>query len=245
MFKKFWKDYLSFSKKERTALFILFFVVLAIVILPSFFPAKEMNITVDAQLQKQLDSITQQESLHQNNFVDTLPKSDSSNKKITTASLFIFDPNTLDEQGFLKLGLNTKVIHTIISYRNKGGYFKSPQDIKKVYGLSTADAERLIPYINISSGKSSTDKKEETPVARESAINQKTETSTKTYHTININTATTDDWKTFPGIGDVIGNRIVKYRNSIGGFKSVDDVKKTYGLSDSTFNSIRPYLTLQ
>jgi len=31
----------------------------------------------------------------------------------------------------------------------------------------------------------------------------------------------------------------------MGGFKSVDDVKKTYGLSDSTFNLLRPYLILK
>jgi DNA uptake protein ComE-like DNA-binding protein len=47
-----------------------------------------------------------------------------------------------------------------------------------------------------------------------------------------------------PGIGDVLSKRIVKFRNSIHGFKSIDDIKKTYGLSDSTFQIILPYLTI-
>ncbi|HVX27759.1 MAG TPA: helix-hairpin-helix domain-containing protein, partial [Parafilimonas sp.] len=161
--------------------------------------------------------------------------------KNISAKLFPFDPNTLDAQGFKQLGLSDKVIHTLINYRNKGGYFKTPQDIKKIYGLSNADAERLIPFIKIASTNKNINYKND--------VNQTTDKSTSSkkdyYHTININTATAEEFKTLPGIGDVLANRIVKFRNSMGGFKSVDDVKRTYGLSDSTFNLIRPYLILK
>ena len=60
-----------------------------------------------------------------------------------------------------------------------------------------------------------------------------------------INSATVDEWKAFPGVGDVLANRIVKFRNSMGGFKSVEQVAKTYGLSDSVFQVIRPYLYIK
>ena len=69
-----------------------------------------------------------------------------------------------------------------------------------------------------------------------------TSSQTHQYKKTNINTATAEDWKAFPGIGDVIANRIVKFRTSMGGFKSVDQVGKTYGLSDSVFQLIKPYL---
>ena len=45
-------------------------------------------------------------------------------------------------------------------------------------------------------------------------------TTTHQYQKININTATAEDWKAFPGIGDAISNRIIKFRSSIGGFKN-------------------------
>ncbi|ULT43472.1 hypothetical protein KRR40_08600 [Niabella defluvii] len=34
--------------------------------------------------------------------------------------LFSFDPNTLDADGFKKLGLRDKTIRTLLNYRNKG-----------------------------------------------------------------------------------------------------------------------------
>lgn len=241
MIKSIWKDYFTFSKKERNAVFILLVVLGIIILLPLFFPAKKLHIRIDEKLQQQLDSLQQSESQQNKNYVDSIPSSDSTQQKNNPLTLFPFDPNTLNEQGFKQLGLSDKVIHTLINYRNKGGYFKTPQDIKKIYGLSNADAERLIPFIKIASTNKNHDYKNDTKPASE-----KTPPSNKDYyHAININTATAEEFKTLPGIGDVLANRIVKFRNSMGGFKSVDDVKRTYGLSDSTFNLIRPYLILK
>jgi len=238
--KQIWKDYFIFSKKERNAVFILMCVLAVIIALPLFIPPKKLQISIDENLQRQLDKYTQQNPQYSYVAYDSIPGADTTNQKISSIQLFQFDPNTLDEQGFKQLGLNNKVIHTLINYRNKGGYFKSPQDIKKIYGLSNEDAERLIPYIKITAVKNNNYKKDEKQL-----INKAATSNTNYYHTININSATAEEWKTLPGIGEVIANRLVKFRNSMGGFKSVDDVKKTYGLSDSTFNLIKPYLVLK
>ncbi|TAE12280.1 MAG: hypothetical protein EAY72_09655, partial [Bacteroidetes bacterium] len=47
-----------------------------------------------------------------------------------------------------------------------------------------------------------------------------------------------------PGIGPYFAARIIKYRNAKGGFTSVDDIAKTYGLAPETFEKIKPYLVL-
>lgn len=238
MLKGAWKEYFSFSKKERNAVFILLFVIALIIVLPYFVPSRKLELSIDENLQQQLDRYQQQHPEHTNYVTsDSIPSSDTSHQTKTAVKLFQFDPNTLPEAGFKQLGLSDKVIHTIINYRTKGGYFKTPQDIKKIYGLSVTDAQRLMPYIKIASTNNNT--------AAEKQTVQKPVVSNNSYHTININTATAEEWKSLPGIGDVLGNRIVKFRNSMGGFKSIDDVKKTYGLKDSTFNLIHPYLILK
>src|ERR1700759_5682905 len=132
MIKSIWKDYFNFSRKERNAVFILLPILIIVILLPLFFPSKKLDIRVDEKLQLQLDSLQQQEHSVSKNYVDSIP-SDSIQQKNIQVTLVQFDPNKLDEQGFKQLGLSDKVIHTIINYRTKGGYFKTPQDIKKIY----------------------------------------------------------------------------------------------------------------
>jgi competence ComEA-like helix-hairpin-helix protein len=61
---------------------------------------------------------------------------------------------------------------------------------------------------------------------------------------IDINTAGPEDWKAFRGIGETLSGRIVKYREKLGGFHAVRQVAEVYGISDSLFSSIQPYLSV-
>ena len=99
--------------------------------LPYFVPAKKLQISIDENLQQQLDAYQQKHPLNNNYYAKNIAPQDSIPKTKITTQLFEFDPNTLDENGFRKLGLNDKVIHTLINYRSKGGHFKNVEDIKK------------------------------------------------------------------------------------------------------------------
>ena len=59
---------------------------------------------------------------------------------------------------------------------------------------------------------------------------------------MNINTVTADELIPLPGIALKLSERIIKYRNSIGGFHDINQLKEVYGLPDSTFKKISPYL---
>lgn len=49
----------------------------------------------------------------------------------------------------------------------------------------------------------------------------------------DINIADTTSLKRIPGIGKVLSNRILKYRDMLGGFISVNQLKEVYGLNDT------------
>lgn len=61
---------------------------------------------------------------------------------------------------------------------------------------------------------------------------------------VDINTADTTAFQQLKGIGSVYSNRIVKYRNLLGGFIKVEQLKEVYGLKEETYYSIKPQLIL-
>ena len=56
---------------------------------------------------------------------------------------------------------------------------------------------------------------------------------------VNLNSCDTSQLISLPGIGPVLSVRIIKYRNLLGGFASVDQLKEVYGLSEETFELIK------
>lgn len=60
----------------------------------------------------------------------------------------------------------------------------------------------------------------------------------------DINSADTTDFIALPGIGSKLANRIVNFREKLGGFYSIDQIAEVYGLQDSVFQKIRPSLQI-
>ena len=58
---------------------------------------------------------------------------------------------------------------------------------------------------------------------------------------VNINTATEEELKSLPGIGDVTAKAIVNYRKDTP-FKTIDDIKNVTGIGDSKFKQIKDYI---
>lgn len=61
---------------------------------------------------------------------------------------------------------------------------------------------------------------------------------------LNLNTATATDLETLPGIGPTLADAIVRAREKVGGFKSIDDLKQVRGIGEARFADIRDLVTL-
>ena len=59
---------------------------------------------------------------------------------------------------------------------------------------------------------------------------------------ISLNKSDTADWKKIPGIGSSYAKRIVKYRNLLGGYKSVEQLKEVYGFTDELYDKVLPFV---
>jgi len=66
---------------------------------------------------------------------------------------FAFDPNAASYDELMQLGLTERQATTLVNYRTSGARFRRPEDIRRVYGIDSAAAARLIPYIVIVAGE--------------------------------------------------------------------------------------------
>jgi competence protein ComEA len=285
-----WKEYVSFSRKERNGVIVLLILVVLISVLPYFIPAptvvtneiatREWQSKLAAwKMVKKRTPVTPDtnKDIAKDLTEDPFPTGSVSNDDLQSASeppdihpdakplsLFSFDPNRLAAHDWQRLGIPDKVIRTIFNYRNKGGRFRKPEDIARIYGMQEKDVKRLLPYVRIPdqprpphSWKGAMDRqrphsnmtnqpgfsRQETHSLQERGITVPS-IRRKKYQYIDINTADTSVWMNFPGIGSRLAFRIVQYREKLGGFHSPDQVGETWALPDSTFQKIRPWLQI-
>jgi len=243
--KEFLGDYFTFTRKERIGLLIIILIILGIWIFPKVSrPPRSETIARDTSwiaAAKQLVTRTK-DSNNQPDDVDDLannrPLIEPSNE--SKGQSFYFDPNVLPLEGWKKLGIREKTISTIQSYLHKGGHFSKPEDLKKIYGLHADDYKRLEPYIRIS-----TSHLVEPPTGQKPESEKEIFSNDPKYAMVNINTADTSAFIALPGIGNKLALRIVNFRDKLGGFYSIGQIGETYGLPDSVFRKIKPFLKLE
>lgn len=61
---------------------------------------------------------------------------------------------------------------------------------------------------------------------------------------VNLNTATLDQLQTLPGVGPVLAERIVEYRDQHGGFVDVADLRNVSGIGDARYNELKARVTV-
>lgn len=61
---------------------------------------------------------------------------------------------------------------------------------------------------------------------------------------ININTANVSELKQITGIGESTANKIIDYRENVGKFKKIEDIKEVKGIGESKFESLKNKITI-
>ncbi|MFT4032548.1 MAG: helix-hairpin-helix domain-containing protein [Siphonobacter sp.] len=153
--------------------------------------------------------------------------------------LFAFDPNTITSSQWMELGLPQWMADRIIKYRNKGGVFRKKEDLLRIYDFSEEKYHQLEPYIRLANPVS-------TPIfANEEKKPLSTPISSKASHfTFDLNKADTTEFKRVYGIGSKLAQRIVKFRDNLGGFYTENQVKEVWGLDSATVQEVLKHGTL-
>lgn len=150
----------------------------------------------------------------------------------SSTALFPFYPATASYEELVQLGFSSKAANILINYRTKGGQFRTKEDVKKIYGVTTDLYQRVAPYILIQNETSS--------YSKEPSRVNKSEPKP-----IDINTASLDEWKALPGIGDYFAKKFVEKREGLGAYIDIAQIAELYRFPDSSFQKIKPYLNLK
>lgn len=143
-------------------------------------------------------------------------------KKKVVDTLFIFNPNSISKEQWMQLGVSKKTTAIIQNYIAKGGRFYKKEDVKKIYGLSETDYERLAPYINI----------------------PKKKVLKKTIHTHDLNTVTQEDLQELK-LSKSMARRVVRYREKLGGYAQVAQLMEVYDMNEYSFKLLQKHCEIK
>jgi competence protein ComEA len=208
----------GFKRREKRATIILALILLSVIIIRFSLLSHNADIVVITPLSKKN---IETESI---NHTAEYP-----------VMLYNFDPNTASRDTLLALGLSRQQVSTLINYRNAGARFSCANDLLKVYGFDTAMVLRLKNYVVIEKhGNNSSG-------VRSKIVLPLSDTGLVKYSNkciIELNACTAVQLQGLPGIGTVLSERIIKYRDLLGGFFSTDQLGEIYGIDTTVLNTI-------
>jgi len=240
MQKKEQHQLLSFSRKERNGIIVIVFINLVLISSPFiyerlFSEKEETAVDLITELKTleeiQKDSVKNYGEHSQWSEENQYQVETKQEQSETKSELFHFNPNVITEREWTKLGVSEKTAKSIQKYLSKGGQFRKPEDIKKIWGIPESLANKLIPFVDIPEKKSNYEKE----------FPKKDERSAKT---IDINKADSTAWESLPGIGPTLARRIVLYREKLGGFYELPQLLEVWGLQDSVLQKSKNRLIL-
>ena len=176
--------------------------------------------------------------------------------------LFQFDPNTVSLEELVRLGFSPKQAQVILNYRQAGAVFRVKSDFARCYTVSPEKYAELEPYIIIGESyryRSQSRPEKHTDVqTKDSASNRRVEPKkhstesavgagsaqgrndrNKTPALVELNGADSATLVAIRGIGPLTAGQIIRYRETLGGFVSVEQLQEIQGMTERNYLMIR------
>jgi len=231
--RKLLADYFGFNRQQRNGVLVLagisFTLLVIRIVYPHFITPAAIEIKNLPLVERKVDSAYQAAS----------PVFSKRSAPAAMQKLFAFDPNTVPAEQLLALGFSERTVKTLLKFRSKGFVFKEKKDLQRIYGVSDRLYTSLEPYIVIEQHIAA-EKEPERPIAKQA----QTTTATKPVQIIDLNHCDSTALTSLNGIGPSYARRIIKYRELLGGFCTINQLKEVYGFPEDLFEKIKPNVTV-
>ena len=157
--------------------------------------------------------------------------------------------NTATAEELMQIeGIGEKTAQNIIAYREKIGKYTFIEQLLDVEGIGDkklAVWKSFLCVEEIATTTVSTTLSTTTAVTTTVTTTQVVTSTTTFCGVLNLNTATKEELMLIPGIGEVTATKIVAYRDTIGGFTSLEQLMDIDGIGEKKLAAWRLYLTLE
>lgn len=229
--------FIEYTRSERNAIVVLLLILLLLLVLKQpivlrLFSNRTNTKEDSTRYLSLINEIQQAEDDNEYSYTgNTYEKKYVNNDKYNYQDKnFIIDINKANAEEFEKLyGIGKVYSERIVKYRNKIGGFESIEQLKEVYGIHDTVYQKFKHQLVLSNPNKQINNQNQ----------QKKEIK------IELNNASQEDLVQLNGIGNVFAKRIVDFRDKLGGFYSIEQVKDVYGIHDTVFQKIKNNIYLQ
>ncbi|WP_414000297.1 ComEA family DNA-binding protein [Flavobacterium sp. W1B] len=214
--------YFKFSKSQCAGIFSLFTIIIVLQLICFFvgfgsivkdFPEKQNWLS----LQREIDSMKESNS-------------------IPISKKYPFNPNFITDYKGYKLGMSVQEIDRLLAYRKEGKFVNSAKEFQNVTQVSDSLLNTMAPYFKFPDWVNRVKESYKYVDYEKNSFSKK-----EKLVLIDINQATKEDLMKVYGIGEVISMRILKLKESLGGFVSMEQMSDVWGLSPEVIEKLNAY----
>lgn len=224
--------YFKFTTHQRTGIFtlLILIVVLQLIYFYMNFASPEK---ADPAKEKWLSLQTG---------INSLKKEKYSNKP----QVYLFNPNFITDYKGYKLGMSVEEIDRLMKFRKENKYVNSAEEFQQVTKISDSLLTVISPLFKFPDWIGN---------KKELANNKNQDKQYKSYSyqpfpkkektvLIDINQATQEDFITIYGVGEALSSRIIKQREILGGFISMEQLNEVWGLSPEVLYELNAHFKI-
>lgn len=204
------KSYLQFSKSQRVGLLLLFTLLVIFQLAFYFFDSGDKKPDAEPDEQQWLSVQSK---------IDTAAVARRNSKP----KIYPFNPNFINDFKGYKLGMSVAEIDRLLAFRKTNRYVNSAAEFQTVTQVSDSLLAQIAPYFKFPDWVKNKNKR---------SFSQGESFERKVVVVKDINSATQEDLKAVYGIGDGLSERILKEREKLGGFVSMQQMGDVWGLSE-------------
>ncbi|SEG04158.1 ComEA family DNA-binding protein [Flavobacterium urumqiense] len=215
-------EYFIFSREQRKGIFVLFGIIIVLQLLYFFgnfnalakeFPEKQKWLA----LQSQIDSMKMEE-------------------KRESPKIYLFNPNFITDYKGYKLGMSVPEIDRLLAFRKENKYVNSSKEFQNVTQVSDSLLNAIAPFFKFPDWVNN---KKQFKVYEK--YSNKAFAKKEKIVFIDINQATQKDLINIYGVGEAISLRILKLKESLGGFVSMEQMNDIWGLSPEVIKNLNTH----